>query len=91
MIARLFSKAVLRILPELHVLSNGSIIELISSFKDIRLIIFCSFIKLQKFFHDEKFPDYGIYTHTHTYTRGKFFEKFFSSKNGPENIERGQG
>ena len=44
---RLLSKAVSRILEELHVLSKGIIFELISSSKLIRLINFRGFIDLR--------------------------------------------
>ena len=52
MVVTLLSKAVSRILSELHVqvLSKGIILELISSFKNICLINFRCFIDPQKFF-----------------------------------------
>ena len=53
-IVRLSSKEVSRVLAELHVLSKGVIIELISSFKNIRLLNFCGFIDSQKIFNSEK-------------------------------------
>ena len=56
-VVRLLFKAVSRILGELHVLRKGIILELILSFENICLIIFCGFINPQKFFNSKKFPD----------------------------------
>ena len=60
MVVRLLSKAVSRILAELHVLSKGIILGLISSFKNIFLINFRGFINPRKFLTMKKFPDYGM-------------------------------
>ena len=56
-VVKFLSKAVSRILAELHVLSKSIILELIS-FKNICLLNFCGFINPRDFFNDEKFPDY---------------------------------
>ena len=40
-------------------LSKGITLELISSFKNIHFINFHGFIDPQKFFNNEKFPNYG--------------------------------
>ena len=55
------SKAVSRILAELHVLSNGIVVELISSFKNTRLQNRRGFIDPQNFFSNENFPGYGTF------------------------------
>ena len=54
-VVRLLSKAVSRMMAELHVLSKGISLELISSFKYIHLMIFCGFISPQKLFNNKNF------------------------------------
>ena len=52
MVVRLLSKAISRILAEVHVLSKGIILELISSLKNIRLKNLRGFIHPQNFFNN---------------------------------------
>ena len=53
MVVRLLSKAVSRILEELHVLSKGIILGLISSFKTIHFINFHGYIDQRKLLTNE--------------------------------------
>ena len=70
-----------------QVLSKGIILELISSFKNIRLIIFCGFIDPQNFFNNKNFLDYGSFqfqapTQYFFYSTKKFYSKEVELRHG---------